>query len=82
MNHKQKIIFKDLTKHFKDRLCEVADDFIERCNESDMPDSEIRFVIANSCMRMAILIMENSGFSPEAIAKYVYEGAKNSAEKS
>lgn len=80
MDRKQKIIFDDLTKHFRERAINVVDDFIDRCDESDMPTRETQYIVVHTYMRIAIVIMQMNGFSPQQCAKFAIVCARAAEE--
>lgn len=76
MNRKQKIILNDLERYMHQRIADSANDFIDRCNESDVPHNDIAQAIVHQYLRIAVLVMDRCGFSPEQIAKYAFAYAK------
>ena len=76
MDHKQKIILEDLERFMHQRIADSVSDFIDRCDESDIPQNDIAQGIVHQCFRIAVVVMDRCGFSPEQVAKYTYEYAK------
>lgn len=77
MTKHQSIILNDLEQNLRNRISTAAQDFADRCDEADIPFSDVEASLAAMFTQsMLILMMKLANMSPQSCAQYVFECSK------